>query len=343
VTFAHLAKLASSLPTDASALESSISALESAISDLESKIKALDNSSVPWEYSVWAFTFLVVVGVVMELWVIRHEWREDMETWALAHFGVLRSPGRPLITKLRVEVGSVLLIAIGVMGELGVGIKITSIASQLRGKSALLRSKNAELRIASDQLIALINSETEEAKKEAKAADLARVKIEAAVAWRHLTEKQKADIGTSLGDFSNQEGASFWYEAGDTEAGMFAVDIAEALKVAHIVVQPPAGIVSMRESGRFGDPIKPFDTGVTVSSAKDERSRSLADAIVRELTSRGFDATRGEDNPPKDERRPIVWIKVNPRPEGPQGEYKLQAERDAKAKKKQTQSNQATH
>lgn len=122
-TFACLIQPASSLPTDTSALESSISALESSISALESEIRTLESSSVPWEYGVWVSIFLVAVGVAMELWIIRHEWRDDMEAWALADFWAVRSPGRPSRTKLRVEIGSVLLIWIGVMGEFGIGIK----------------------------------------------------------------------------------------------------------------------------------------------------------------------------------------------------------------------------
>jgi hypothetical protein len=183
VIFAHLIQSASNLPTDASALESSISALESAISALESEIKTLESSSLPWEHSVGVFTFLVVVGVAMELWVIRHEYRDDMEAWALAHFGVLRSPGRPSITKLGVEVGSVLLITIGIMGELGVGIKIASINGALRGKSAELRSKSAELRSKSDQLLALVTQQAGNAAASAKTAhdeaDVVRKEAEA--------------------------------------------------------------------------------------------------------------------------------------------------------------------
>ena len=62
--FAHLFQIAANPPTAVSALESSISPLERAISALESR-------SVPWEHLVWVFTFLVVVGVALELWVIR--------------------------------------------------------------------------------------------------------------------------------------------------------------------------------------------------------------------------------------------------------------------------------
>lgn len=184
--------------------------------------------------------------------------------------------------------------------------------------------------------IAELGRQTAEANKATEDERLARVKLEAGVAWRHLTEKQKAEIGANLGNFANQEGASLWYEAGDTEAGAFASDIAEALKAAHIVVQPPANIVKMIGAGHFGDPIKAVETGVILQSTKDERSRSLADAVIKELNVRGFNATRQTDPPFDDKPVPQVWVNVEPRPEGPQGEYKLQAIEDIRNKRKAT-------
>ena len=163
--FAHLFQAASNLLTDPSALESSISALERAISALESEIKAFDTSS--WEYAGFVFTFLVFAGVLLELWVIRHEWREDMETWALSYFGVSRSPARPSLTKLRIEIASVLLIGLGIAGELAVGIKVASINLRLRGKESELRSNNSELRSKSDQLLAVVTQQAGEAKDNA--------------------------------------------------------------------------------------------------------------------------------------------------------------------------------
>jgi hypothetical protein len=99
----------------------------------------------------------------MELLVIRHEYRNDLEAWALSHFGVLLSPSRPSVKKMSVEVASVLLIAIGVTGELGAGIEIASINGAVRGKSAELRSK-------SDQLVALVTQEAGDAADSAKTA-----------------------------------------------------------------------------------------------------------------------------------------------------------------------------
>jgi hypothetical protein len=75
VIFAALIRIASALPTDVSALESSISTLESAVSALEIEIKTLEKS-LPWEYAASVFTAMVVLGVALEFWVIRHDFRD---------------------------------------------------------------------------------------------------------------------------------------------------------------------------------------------------------------------------------------------------------------------------
>jgi hypothetical protein len=235
------------------------------------------------------------------------------------------------------------LIVVGVAGELFTEARIQDTDSSIQSfmNATLAEAENDTARaIAFASLneleAAKLGSQAAQLRQDAEAEHLARVKIEARVAWRHLTDQQKADIVSELGDFSNQEGAAFAYLVGDTEAAMFAAEIAEALKKAHIVVQPPSDVSMLHESGRFGDPIKHVETGVVVTATKDERSRSLADAVVRELNSCGFDATRGQDNPPKDELRPIIWLFVYPRPEGAQGEFKLQDGREAKDKSKTT-------
>lgn len=60
------------------------------------------------------------------------------------------------------------------------------------------------------------------------------------MAWRHLSPGDKHDIGVALTRFGPPERtAGLWYEAGDTEAGTFATDIAEALREAKISTAPP--------------------------------------------------------------------------------------------------------
>jgi hypothetical protein len=83
-----------------------------------------------------------------------------MKEWAIWYFiGIIQSPDRPPIIKTLVEVASVLLIGIGIAGELGAGIKIAVINGALRSKSAELRSRGDELRTKSDQLLGLVTQQ----------------------------------------------------------------------------------------------------------------------------------------------------------------------------------------
>ncbi len=161
----------------------------------------------------------------MELWVIRHEWHDDMEAWALAYFGLLRPPGRPSVSKLSVEIGSVLLITIGVVGELGVGIKIASINGVLRGQGAELRSKGDELRGKSDQLVALLHKQIEDER-------LARAHLEQAVSARRLTGEQKEKFTKFLKQYPDPVGIVVVSAMLDNESSDFADDFDVAIQAA---------------------------------------------------------------------------------------------------------------
>jgi len=200
----------------------------------------------------------------------------------------------------------------------------------------IVRQKAEEARQRSEGFRAQIEKDEREAarlKKDAEDERLARAKIEAAVGWRSLSDQQKRDIGAALASFSPRAGASMWFNGSSTEAEMFAEDIAEALRLGHITTTAPGGFTEMRESGKWGEQIKPAETGVRIQCTKYPSACEFADALIKELTSRGFDAHRQTD-PPFDDKvqGPVIWVNVEPRPKGPQGEYKLQAEREAKAK-----------
>src|SRR5260370_661994 len=107
-----------------------------------------------------------------------------------------------------------------------------------------------------------LEKDAAELRKAAEDVRLARVRIEASVAWRRLTEKQKADIGASLKRFANQ-GVSFWSNTGDVEAQLFAADIAEAVtRAGTLRVYAPAQMLKMMEGGaaNLAKPIKRIDT-----------------------------------------------------------------------------------
>lgn len=333
---AHVIWTLSTLPSAAPALQSSLSALERDIAALESQSSGLE-PGLGW------FTLLVAIGVALEIFVVIHDHRKEVNEWRVCEL----IPEGPSLIKLGIEIASILLVIIGVMGEFGVGLKISSINGQLRAKGAELRSK-------SDQLLALVtqqasdadagaaeaNRQAAEANRKSEKERLARAKIEGAVAFRSLDDKQKRDIGTALAHFGSIMAASMWFANGSTEAELFADDIAQALRFAHIHTTTVGGIMEMREGGGNWDaPIESANTGVDISSTSNPIAQGLADALFKELTNRGFDSKRKPDqksknNPPG----PVIWVTVQARPRGPQGEYKLQAEREAKAKKQQPQS-----
>ncbi len=322
---AHLIQTASSLPTDAPALVSAISALER-------DIKTVETSSVPWEQALPWFTALVALGVAMEVWVIWRDRCEDMRAW---HRGIICwPPERPSTKKFMVEIVSVLFVTGGIVGELWAGVKITSI-------NGSLRSKGAELRAKSDQLIALLHVEAENAQqaageaneraggleKEAEAERMARVELEGAVAWRRLTDEQQSALSASLWLFAG-ETAALWYDGGNSEAALFATDIEKALLAAKWKTFPPNFFMG----GPIGGGALP--TGVTISRTGDLRSRNASEALQKTLRSIGFDAEIDKaliKNP-----SPQVSIFVNPRPQGPQGDAKLRDE----AKKREHPSDQ---
>lgn len=282
--FAALVQSVSNLPTDPSALESSVSALERDVSALESAIKALESSSAWWEPWVWIFSALVVVGVLMELWLIRHDWQDEWEAFAIwAFVGITRSPARPPKRKLRVEIASVLLIAIGVAGELGAGVKIASVNGKLRGKSSELRSKNAELREKSNQLVSLVNQRSSALDKEASALRLENTRLEAIVQPRTINLEDRKSLARSLIKFAPRfKGKSVQIASlsGDAESSFVALEINDALYRAGIgtdlsgvgrlqwVGIPSTGI-EITGNGDNGEFIKAFVTGIH-SAAKTE-------------------------------------------------------------------------
>jgi hypothetical protein len=314
VISAYLIQAASNSPINVSALESSISALESAISALESEIKALEISSAPLEWYLSGATAVVVLGLLMEYWVVWRERLDDKDAFAL---GIVRLADWPSTRKYVVELISISFITLGVLGEFAIGITITSDNGILRGKSAELRSKNAELRSRSDQLVELLHKQSAE--------------LEAKVAWRRLPKEQQSVIAAHLKQFSViRVGIS--YLGGIPEASQFADDIAAALHAAQWNKQP---LEPFSLFGGYGGGVYPLhpSTGVNVSTTG-EKGRNASEALQRELCSIGFDTTVTPTPPvtKTDGTKPKidVVVLVVARPIAPQGEAKLTI--DAKTK-----------
>jgi outer membrane murein-binding lipoprotein Lpp len=250
----------------------------------------------------------------------------------VAHF-IFEEDARRNKREMAVSILFGVLVLGGVVGEYVFGKKLSQVSEQLQqlADAEVAQSNKDAAQARRDAETA--KQEAAQLRKDAETERLARVKIEASVAWRHLTDAQKKDIGKALSRFSN-EVVGVQYEIAGSDCSSFAADIAEALtEVRGLHVQPPTGQITATY-GKQGQPIRRIGTGVIVQSTNDAGSRSLAEGIIHELMSRGFDATRQKDPPFGTNSAPTVWVEVVLRPEGAQGEYKLQAERDAKAKNK---------
>jgi hypothetical protein len=314
------------------------SALKASISSLEASRGSLD-------FWLNASSLVVVIGVVLEIVFVIREYKEDSQDWRR---GFVHPPERPSRRWLVMELIGVALVSLGVAGEFFIDVKAGTLETQIRKANneliLLLEQEANDAKISSGSALEQVakanehasqnEKEAEQLRKDAETERLARVKIEARVAWRRLSDEQKSDLSSKLGDFSNLVAASLWYDGNDIEAKMFGDDITEALRPSHILVQPPSNVMILSSSGKFGDPIKPSLVGVSILPSNFPASIRLADSLIRELNFLGFDAFRRKDTPFKESKFPEVEVFVYPRPEGPQGEFKLQAEKVLRAKSK---------
>lgn len=98
------------------------SALKSLIKTLEMQRAGLDN----W-LSFW--TWLVVIGVVLEVVFVIRTYRSELSDWAR---GIVHPPDRPSRLWLVLELAGILLVALGVAGELVIDAKIGNVETQIR-------------------------------------------------------------------------------------------------------------------------------------------------------------------------------------------------------------------
>lgn len=161
-------------------------------------------------------------------------------------------------------------------------------------------------------------------------ANLARVKIEESIAWRRLTEGQQLEIVSNIRSLGEHT-VSLWFGAGDKEAETFAYELASALYKAKWKVFKPAALIELAESGiTYADSTGGSKTGVSIGAPATDSGHNLADAVIRELTKRGFDAFRTPDSQRNAASGMTLTIEVLVRPEGPQGEAKLRALKEKK-------------
>ncbi|PYJ16482.1 MAG: hypothetical protein DME96_09600 [Verrucomicrobia bacterium] len=176
--------------------------------------------------------------------------------------------------------------------------------------------------VEATQSIAEANKAVSIANQQAAAANLEFASLQSKMAPRRFTQEQQERLASGVKPLAPQL-ASVWYGAGDKESENFSWDIASALNAAGWRVFSPASTATLAQSGKPFGSIPRLQTGVVVSSNSDEPSVKAADAVVRELSALGFDARKASKT--GDRAEPVVVVTVQARPEGAQGDQKLNA------------------
>ena len=176
--------------------------------------------------------------------------------------------------------------------------------------------------IEAKQAIAEANKAASIANQQAAAANLELARLQAKMLPRRLTNAQQEGLASGVRSLAPQL-ASVWYGAGDKESENFSWDIASALDAAGWKVFSPASTSTLAQSGKPFGSMPRLQTGVLVSSNKDVPSMKAADVLARELLALGFDTRKAASigNGPE----PVVVVTVQARPDGAQGELKLNA------------------
>jgi hypothetical protein len=182
----------------------------------------------------------------------------------------------------------------------------------------------ARYQVEAKQSIAEANKAASIANQQAVAANLELARLQAKMVPRRLTKAQQERLASGVSSLAPQL-ASVWYGAGDKESENFSWEIASALNAGGWRVFSPASTATLAQSGKPFGTIPRLQTGVVVTTNKDEPSLKAADAFVRELSALGFDARKAANIGKGPE--PIVVVIVQARPDGAQGELKLNAAR----------------
>jgi hypothetical protein len=204
---------------------------------------------------------------------------------------------------------------------LGAMLLLTLVGWAFSWRAARLKDQELiKYHLEAKQAIAEANKATSIANQQAAAANLELARLQAKMLPRRLTKAQQEELASAASSLAPQP-AGVWYGAGDKESENFAWDIASALNTAGWKVFSPASTATLAQSGKPFGSVPRLQIGVVVSSNKDGPSMKAADALATELSALGFEARKAEDIGTGHE--PLVVVTVQARPEGAQGEMKL--------------------
>jgi hypothetical protein len=214
---------------------------------------------------------------------------------------------------------------------------IAAFFSQRNAGRVSLKQRPVETRIAAiDGRMAEIHDQEAQAaiarvQKDTETERMARVEAEESVEWRRISPRQEEQLKNRLATFDVAK-TWFVYDMYNVEAFNFGSQIASALsKPLRWNPTEPEPVMSMREGPVPLGTNPPLETGITISTTGKPSDEEAANALVTTLISLGFDCRRSPKpalnlavNDPQS--GPIVFVFINLRPEGRQGEAKLEAD-----------------
>jgi hypothetical protein len=219
-------------------------------SALRTLIANLERCRSPLHGWLEAFTWLVVIGVAIEVVFVIWEYREELHDF---NRGIIHAPEHPKKSMFVVGLLGAGLVAIGVAGELRVGAKIETLETRIRkanGDLLLLLSKEAgdaatSVKTAHEELDR-VKSETAKLEARLSAASTQLDAIEQRVRvqgprWKQL-EDNKSEFIRALTPFAPQRVTIIETKCGDavqTEPHKLAVDLVNILGVFDL--KPNAG------------------------------------------------------------------------------------------------------
>lgn len=295
-----------------------------------------------YEILLYASTILVAVGVIAEGFEVIHEHREKTGPFKI---------DRPEAPKwmVRAAFWGWLMVSVGVAGEFWFESWVSTKNEELEGiSSALLGDAQLSASAATSES-GRANERASANEKEAAQLRKDAAELEDSISWRRIPPAKRPSMAVPLKPYKR---VVVWitYNMNDVEANDFAEDVGETLKLADWIPTDPEPIMRM-----FEGPVN-FGTnrllrGIVIRSNPGPETEKAAKALVRMLVDSGFDVTEGPTVPPGTSpiqalgvdaerasagdfgKRAIVFVSVEPRPDGPQGDAKLRAMHEARNKK----------
>jgi hypothetical protein len=317
-------------------------------------IASVWSSSLFWEWAEYTGEAIVIIGVIFE---------------GLTDFEIILKGDARKVLRGHLERLSLLVLIIGLVIGLTALFRTNQLFSETigsldkqardannRAAIALDKSTSATLlaakaasgaQTALDREVALRQNAEREAtartgvekeaailRKEAEDERASRMKIESDLAWRRLSAEDRSALAKVVAAFP-KEPVGIIYSAGDVESYGFATDIVSAIKNDWNVFAEPLSVSKQRAGPVPLGTNPPLDRGVFIANTPDIVSRNAGKALSDALNALGFDSSliplpyafsqmlnRGP---------PTVFVEIDPRPDGPQGEAKMAA---AKVKNK---------